>query len=89
MARIFIVASYEMHAKAFLCEAYRRGLHYPQYQFILMGWYEGEWWLRQTEEEGLNCTGKQRESILEHALTVHHFNLYVPDEIQTTSGIVS
>ena len=54
-----------------------------------MGWYDGKWWLRQTEGEGLDCTGQQRESILEHALTVHHFNFYVPNEMNTTSGIVS
>ena len=70
-------------------QAFRRGLHYPSHLLIMAGWNEGKWWLKQTEEEGLNCTGKQRESIFEHALFVHNFDFYVPDEMQTTSGIVN
>ena len=67
-------------------QAYHAGLSYPKDLLIMMGWYLDEWWLTQTED--LNCTAEQRESIMEHALTVHHFNFMIDDDMETTSGIV-
>lgn len=69
-------------------QAYAQGIHYPSHLLIMMGWYEGKWWLRRVSGENLTCNSEQMESILEHALTVHHFNFYIPDDLQTSSGIV-
>ncbi len=69
-----------------LTQAYRADLHYPGHLIILMGWYLEDWWMMQTED--LNCSAEERESIMNYALAVHHFNFLIPEDVQTTSGIV-
>lgn len=69
-------------------QAFKRGLHYPGRLIIFMGWYQGRWWEKQVDAENLTCTPQERSSILEHALTVHHFNFAFADDMETTSGIV-
>ena len=80
------------HAQSHPCaitvmiQAYRRGLRYPRHLFIFMAWYQGRWWLRRDENE--TCTAEERETVLLHALLVHHFNFEVPDDYNTTTRLV-
>lgn len=68
-----------------LSQAYEKNMKYPRFLIILMGWYEGKWWLRESDE---SCSSKEREEILEYALSVHHFTYRIPNNLTTTSGIV-
>ena len=80
------------HAQSHPCtitvmiQAYRRGLRYPSHFIIFMGWYQGRWWLRQDGSE--TCTAEERETIMQYFITVHHYNFLVPDDRNTTTGLV-
>jgi hypothetical protein len=69
-------------------QAHAQGIRYPSHLFIMMGWYKDEWWFDE-HADNISCSSADRESVLEYALTVLHFNFHIQDDISTTSGIVS
>ena len=51
-------------SRVFWClQAYRRGLWYPKYHFLLMGQSRFEWWKDETALEKYNCTVEQMEQV--------------------------
>jgi hypothetical protein len=66
--RIFVILSYESFAVPMLCEAYKRGLWYPQYLFLLNGWYSDGFW--KADNDMSDCTAGEIEQALQHTLTV-------------------
>ena len=55
-----------------LLQAYRRGLWYPRYHFILLGWYSANWW---KQVNSTDCTVKQIEQVNMQMVTAKHLGL--------------
>ena len=71
-------------------QAFRLDIRLPQYLLMTLGWYIDSWWT--VDDESLNCTVEERESVLPSSLAV--LNTFFLDEINdvnltTTVGIVS
>ena len=65
-------------------------MRYPQYLFLSIGWYNEFWW--KVDDEGLNCTVEQRESVLPSSLAFLNYiflNETADVNVTTTSGLVS
>jgi hypothetical protein len=57
---------YSPHARDALCEAYRRGFHYPKYVIITFGWYVRQWW--EMDAPSTNCTAEERAHVLLYSM---------------------
>ena len=53
-------------------QAYRRGLWYPKYHYLLMGWYTNEWWKDEATLAKYNCTVEQIEQVTNMCMYVLH-----------------
>jgi hypothetical protein len=42
-SRIFFINAYENTARKILCEAYNHKIYYPDYAWLLYGWYTENW----------------------------------------------
>ena len=71
-------------------QAYHRGLQFPRYLFVTIGWYSNFWW--REDEQNLSCTIEERENVLGHSLVVSD-EIFLDAErdanVMTTPGIVS
>ena len=47
------------------------GWMHPRYVYLLPGWYHRKWWVP-VEGDGVNCTEKEMEEMVEHSLTITH-----------------
>nr|XP_006819246.1 PREDICTED: gamma-aminobutyric acid type B receptor subunit 1-like [Saccoglossus kowalevskii] len=65
-ARIIVVHSYEDHARALFCEAYRQGMYGATYAWLIPGWYSDDWW--KTEDSHINCTLDEMKKVLESVI---------------------
>ena len=74
-----------------LCpQAFKREIRLPQYLLLTLGWYENFWW--RVEDEGLNCTVEERESVLLSSLAGLSFKFLdeeADEDLTTSTGIVS
>ena len=54
-------------------QAYKQGIRYPRYTFIIYGWYSPGWWI--PSGSTLNCTTSNMESVLQYSIAVlqHQF----------------
>ena len=50
-----------------LLQAYKRGLWYPKYHFILVGWYSVGWWKKTPSDCTVEEIEQVRQSTLERA----------------------
>ncbi|CAI7989811.1 Gamma-aminobutyric acid type B receptor subunit 1, partial [Geodia barretti] len=64
--RIYVLAMDIPHARDALCEAYRRGFHYPKYVIITFGGYVRQWW--EMDAPSTNCTAEERAQVLLYSL---------------------
>jgi hypothetical protein len=57
-------------------QAFEYGIRYPQYIFLLYGWYSPNWWVGTKEEQDnlrnipafSDCTVEQRASVVRYSL---------------------
>ena len=55
-----------------MLQAYKRGFRYPQYVYIMYGWYRNQWWYP-VSGENVTCNNSQMEQVLERSLTVTQY----------------
>lgn len=65
-ARIIVAMAYGSAARKIMCEAYKNGLYGKQYVWLLIGWYEANWF---HPVPGLNCTMEEMLKVVEKHIT--------------------
>ena len=70
-------------------QAYERNIKLPKYLLLTIGWYRGVWW--KVQDDNLNCTAEQRESVLFSSLAFLNFKFLEEEDynITTSFGTVS
>lgn len=67
-------------------QAYLRGLYGPNYLWIVLGWYDEQWW----EEEGdFSCTPSQLYEVIEGSIAVQHYPIINDTDKKVVGDIVS
>ncbi|CAH1790060.1 unnamed protein product [Owenia fusiformis] len=56
-ARIIVGGFYQDMARKVFCEAYKNDLYGPRYQWIVVGWWDDEWW--SIEDDSITCTPEE------------------------------
>ena len=79
-----------MDSYSSLQQAFWRDIRLPRHLLLTPGWYSRFWW--RVDDEGLNCTVEERESVLPSSLA--GLNFIFLDEVAdvnltTSTGIVS
>lgn len=82
--RILLGNFNEAWARRIFCEAYRCGLYGRKYQWVILGTYTREWWLR---PDG-GCDPAELSEAL-HGVILTDLLPLTTEEQHTTSGIVS
>lgn len=82
--RILLGNFNEVWARRIFCEAYRFGLYGRKYQWVIIGTYTREWWLR----PGGECAPSELSEAL-HGVILTDLLPLTTEEQHTTSGIVS
>jgi len=82
--RILLGNFNEAWARRIFCEAYRFGLYGRKYQWVIIGTYTREWWLR----PGGGCAPSELSEAL-HGVILTDLLPLTTEEQHTTSGIVS
>lgn len=75
-------------------QAYQAGAYYPQYQFVLVGWYGTQWWVgSEATQEYLfsqyDCTVANRVTALAYSISVLQDEFASNFSKVVDSGIVS
>ena len=50
-------------------QAFKRRWQYPQYVFIVYGWYREQWWYP-VETDNITCNSSQMEQVIERSLII-------------------
>ena len=70
-------------------QAYRQGIKYPQYFFLLYGWYAANWWVGSPEDDRMyGCTAEERQSVLPYSLAPLTAEFISDYSQQADTGIV-
>ncbi|XP_022688602.1 gamma-aminobutyric acid type B receptor subunit 1-like isoform X2 [Varroa jacobsoni] len=85
-ARIIVGMFYVAAARRVFCEAFRQKIFGKQYVWLLIGWYEDDWYTIQ--DKGHNCTTEELKQALEGHITTEALMLY-KEENKTISGMTS
>ena len=85
-SRIILGNFNESWARKIFCDAYKKGVHGPKFQWIIVGMYEDEWWLKDLDDTG--CTVTEMAHALVGVMVMDIQALASREEI-TVSGRVS
>ncbi|KAJ8044510.1 Gamma-aminobutyric acid type B receptor subunit 1 [Holothuria leucospilota] len=82
--KIILVSAYEAAARDLFCEAFKGGLYGKDYVWILLGWYNFDWYHEGTS----NCTKEEVETIVEESLyiSMEAANFSETPDVMTVSG---
>ena len=69
-----------------LLQAYKRGLHYPKYQFLMFGWYEEGWLEEPGSIKELDCSLEERIRTLDYTLAVVDLDTFNRNASLVTEG---
>ncbi|CAG0888622.1 unnamed protein product [Cyprideis torosa] len=84
-ARIIVGLFYAGAARKVLCEIYHQKLYGRSYVWLLIGWYEDNWYQANLEKEGINCTADQMREAAEGHITTEA-RMWNTDNSITVSG---
>lgn len=73
------------------CQAYKQGLYGKRYVWIIIGWYEDNWWEMKLDEEHITCSAREMGEAVKGYLATDHMNLNEDDvtsKKKTVSGWV-
>ncbi|PAA88021.1 hypothetical protein BOX15_Mlig008707g2 [Macrostomum lignano] len=87
-ARIIIGLFYDPLARQIFCQAYKQGLFGPRYQWLLIGWYSDDWYLKWPAAERVNCTPDEMSMAADLHLTTESMTWNELDQ-PTYSGITA
>lgn len=82
-SRIILGNFNESWARVVFCQAYKKGMYGPKFQWLIVGMYEEEWWL----EPSTDCTPRQIQTALIGVMVMDIQALASREEI-TVSGRV-
>lgn len=85
-SRIILGNFNESWARKIFCDAYKKGVHGPKFQWIIVGMYEDEWWLKGLDDT--ECTAAEMAHALVGVMVMDIQALASREEI-TVSGRVS
>ena len=85
-SRIILGNFNESWARKIFCDAYHKGVHGPKFQWITVGMYEDEWWLKDLDDT--ECTASEMAQALVGVMVMDIQALASREEI-TVSGRVS
>ena len=71
-----------------LLQAYKRGLRYPKYQFLIFSWYSEGWLEEPGSIKKLSCTLEERIRTLDYALAVRTSDFNNNASLVTDGGLV-
>ena len=73
-------------------QAYKKGLHYPTHQFLLLGWYRDNWLVESVSDSGgssrLNCSLEERWHTFQYAMLVRELDFNTDKNVLTEGGLV-
>ncbi|XP_044010005.1 gamma-aminobutyric acid type B receptor subunit 1 isoform X3 [Aphidius gifuensis] len=87
-ARIIVGLFYVVAARRVLCEAYHQNLFGKSYVWLLIGWYEDNWFEVNLDKEGITCTKEQMRLAAEGHLTTEAL-MWNQNNDTTISGMTS
>ena len=70
-----IVMCKGIHFVFWWLQAFQAGIYYPQYQFVVIGWYGNQWWVGDSDFQQYllskyGCTIANRETALAYSISV-------------------
>lgn len=70
---------YEAEAKKVFCQAYKEGMLFPKYIWMIIGWYSNNWWHLKEDEHEIGCNQTEMDiAVYGHLTTeVQFFNTEV------------
>ena len=71
----------------YVIQAVQRGWQYPQYVFLLYGWYQDQWWYPLNGD--ILCNSSQMEQVIERSLTITQFPEILNQSKTTDTGTVN
>jgi hypothetical protein len=81
---------YSRCARDIICEALRRNFNYPDYGWILYGWYPDRWWTEEVAQSPSECTDQELENFLRKSRALVIQLLPEPDDYnQATDADIS
>lgn len=86
-SRIILGNFNESWARVVFCEAYKKGMYGSKFQWLIVGMYEDEWWLK-SDWLQFDCTPSQIQTALIGVMVMDIQALASREEI-TVSGRVS
>ena len=66
-------------------QAYKRGMWYPEYLFMLNGWYRDRWWMVE-DHQFLDCSPEQIEQVLNMCKVMISSNEHIVSGFAAYSG---
>ncbi|XP_045468620.1 gamma-aminobutyric acid type B receptor subunit 1 isoform X1 [Harmonia axyridis] len=88
-ARVIVGLFYVVAARRVLCELYKQNLYGISYTWFFIGWYEDDWYIRNLEKEGIECTAEQMKAAAEGHLTTEALMWNQNSNERTISGMTS
>nr|XP_006824239.1 PREDICTED: gamma-aminobutyric acid type B receptor subunit 2-like [Saccoglossus kowalevskii] len=82
-ARVIIGNFFEKEARRVFCEAYKRGMYGGKYIWILVGWYQSDWWMADNDTD---CTVEELQDALNGYIAVESLNRDIQNRT-TVSGL--
>ena len=77
-ARIIVGVFYEDQARKVFCQAFKEGIIFPKYIWLIIGWYSENWYLKGDEDE-ISCSKKEMEiAVYGHISTEE---LFISDDV--------
>lgn len=73
---VVVLNTYPQAARRILCEGYHlKEMHYPQYVWILPGWFEDSWWKEEKDDHIQNfdqrtCTLGELKAMLNNSIGI-------------------
>ncbi|ESO83683.1 hypothetical protein LOTGIDRAFT_133032 [Lottia gigantea] len=83
-ARIIVGGFYADKARKIFCEAYKEGLYGSKVVWILVGWYDDDWW--KTPDPNVDCTVEELSAAVEGYIAIDHIYLN-PKNTPSISGV--
>lgn len=87
-ARIIIGSFYESGARQVFCEAYKKQMFGERFVWIIIGWYDDNWWKKRLDEENVDCSPSEMSQAVEGYLATDHVKLN-EDDITSQNKTIS
>ncbi|XP_019848971.1 PREDICTED: gamma-aminobutyric acid type B receptor subunit 1-like [Amphimedon queenslandica] len=84
---IFFLNMYSGKARAAFCAFYRLNMFYPNYAFIIPGWYQTGWW--NNDAVNVSCSTRDLQTQLDRVLILQQLPVALNRSAPTISGLTA